>query len=140
MKRFMKLIAVSSFVIAGLGLVATSPAVAGTAHGNIRATAPVAAKASPAACNPNRYYPGSFTFTFCTGEHQELTCIDGRTGTINSIATYASNGCDVQLWLYLSRTPSGTIDLCVNPGTSTGSLHQEYQSFQVSHDQNNCGS
>ena len=93
-----------------------------------------------AACTTKRNYKGgTATFTYCGGSTTRVGCATGNNGSLTG-PLYAANGCQGQLYLYLTHSTSGTPALCVNPGTSTNTLKKYYEEFKVGGDTHNCGS
>lgn len=93
----------------------------------------------PAACTTARNYKGgSVTLTYCDDSTTRSGCFTGNNGSLHG-PLYAANGCQTQLWLWLTRTTSGTPDLCVNPERSTNSLKKYYEEFKVSNATGSCG-
>jgi hypothetical protein len=91
-----------------------------------------------ASCTGDRHYLGGYvTFTYCNNQYYRVACSRGTTGDIFG-PLYAANDCDFQLYLYLTRPPTGHPALCVNPRTSTGVLKRDYQSFFITGLTGNC--
>jgi hypothetical protein len=92
-----------------------------------------------AACTTKRNYKGgTVTFTYCNGTTFRRGCTTGATGSLSG-PLYAANGCQTQLYLYLTHSTSGTPALCVNPGTSTNTLKQYYVEYKIGSHTGRCG-
>jgi hypothetical protein len=94
---------------------------------------------TPDSCTGRRNYLGAkVTFTSCSGGIQRSGCSTGNNGAISG-PLYAANGCQTQLWLWLTHTTSGTPVLCVDKMSSTNSLKKYYEEFEVSTRTGKCG-
>jgi hypothetical protein len=96
--------------------------------------------AAAVSCTSDRHYrAGVVTFTPCVGAIVRTTGCRPQAGNTGGFPIYAANGCQTQLFLYRSNKPGGHVDLCVNPTSSTGVLHTEYRSFEISNRPGRCG-
>jgi hypothetical protein len=114
--------------------VITAGSVAGVGVGVANASAPTA---TPASCAGNQYNGGKVTFTYCDGTRSKPNCFNGNNGAITG-PSYAANGCQTQLYLYLGHTHTGTPALCVNPESSTGVLKKYYEEFVITSRTGKC--
>jgi hypothetical protein len=114
----------------------THPAAA-VAHTAV--TGPAAAPARPA--SPDAITPDSGTCPKTTGEvifygsdcseEGQWACSDTGVINIGSIPLYASNGCEVRVWLYEGPGKDG-YNLCLTGPTQTGRLSRTYENFWIS--------
>lgn len=139
MKRFSKLIFIFALLLSGLGLAAAAYPAGATAAPLTHANTVTTVRGPNVTCTGNRnYHSGSVYFTYCGGSTSHTNGCRVQAGYLAG-PLYAANGCPTQLWLYLADSPGGEIDLCVNPYSSTGALHRDYNSYQVSNKTGRCG-
>lgn len=75
--------------------------------------------------------------TTCDGTYATTACTPGHQGYMPFVPSYASNGCEFRVWIYTGPNRTGN-NLCINPRTSDGYLHQAYVWFWVSDNQADC--
>lgn len=74
--------------------------------------------------------------TTCSGPSATTACTPYDQGSM-PVPAYASNGCEFRVWIYTGANRTGN-NLCINPKTSDGYLHQTYVWFWVSDNESNC--
>ena len=75
--------------------------------------------------------------TTCSGTSATTACTPSDQGPMPFVPAFASNGCEFRVWIYTGAHRTGN-NLCINPKTSDGALHQTYVWFWVSDNESNC--
>ena len=89
-------------------------------------------------CKTDRHFKEDWiTFTHCDGEYERIPCAPTPSGNPFG-PLYVANGCPAQLWLWLGKSPTGSPDLCVNPESSTGALHRDYNYYALTMNFKEC--
>jgi hypothetical protein len=158
MKRFRLLIAVAAIGLGG-SVLSLAPAMAATASVRPAAVAAGHAHASTydhasaltragtgtqvarprSAASPDSCFADGDFFLWnssCTS-YDWWSCAPYNAGNTTFTPTFASNDCAYRVWIYQS-TDRGGYNLCISPGTYTGSLKRSYSYAWVSDNTSPC--